>query len=73
MVANNNVKKTAISLRLTEEAIEDMRLIAEYLADSGNDAAMWAGEVNKTYAVIYALRQVDDEIRAAHPGEFTKS
>lgn len=73
MEATTTLKKTAISLRLTEDAIEDMRLIAEYLADSGNDAAMWAGEVNKTYAVIYALRQVADEIRQAHPGKFTKS
>lgn len=73
MEATTTLKKTAISLRLTEDALEDMRLIAEYLADSGNDAAMWAGEVNKTYAVIYALRQVADEIRKSHPGKFTKS
>ncbi len=68
-----NVQKKPISLRLTEEALEDMQLIATHLFESGNDAAMWGGEANKTYAVIYALRQVADEIRAANPKEFTKS
>jgi hypothetical protein len=72
MEATATVKKTAISLRLTEDAIEDMNVIAQHLADNGNDAALWAGETNKTYAVIYALRQVADEIRKANPGKFTK-
>lgn len=67
------MQKKPISLRLTEEALEDMKLIAEHLFDGGNDAAMWGGEANKTYAVIYALREVAESIRKGDKKKFTKS
>ena len=68
-----NVQKKPISLRLPEETLDDMELIAQYLADNGDYAAMWGGEFNKTYAVIYAVKKAADEIRKGTSGKFTKS
>lgn len=73
VLAATTMQKKPISIRLPDETLEDMAFIAQYLLDQGNDAAMYGGKPNSTYAVIYAIRQVADQIRKQKQPDESKS
>lgn len=57
------VNRKQINMRLPEDTFEDMDFIANHLAAHGDLGAIWDGEPNRTYAVMYAIRKLADELR----------